>query len=125
LEILLIIGIAIAGIYWVIHEEAKQAAAAAVAEVKKQIYGLANSTSELTPEEFFQLRNNGYINLKDRGIDKTVEYNFPGVYILRNESKHMYYVGQGMRALDRVNAHFTGKGNGDIYADYKYGIILQ
>ena len=23
--------------------------------------------------------------------------------------------------FDRVNAHFTGKGNGDVYADYKYG----
>lgn len=21
----------------------------------------------------------------------------------------------------RVNAHFTGRGNGDVYADYKYG----
>ena len=23
--------------------------------------------------------------------------------------------------LNRVNAHFTGKGNGDVYADFKYG----
>ena len=23
--------------------------------------------------------------------------------------------------LNRVNSHFTGKGNGDVYADYKYG----
>lgn len=33
----------------------------------------------------------------------------------------MYYVGQGQQVLNRVNAHFTGKGNGDVYADYRYG----
>ena len=32
----------------------------------------------------------------------------------------MYYVGQGKKVLDRVNSHFTGRGNGDVYADYKY-----
>lgn len=38
-----------------------------------------------------------------------------------NQSKGMYYVGQGKQVFSRVNAHFTGKGNGDVYADYKYG----
>ena len=38
-----------------------------------------------------------------------------------NQSKSMYYVGQGKQVFNRVNAHFTGKGNGDVYADYKYG----
>ena len=33
----------------------------------------------------------------------------------------MYYVGQGKQVLNRVKAHFTGQGNGDVYADYKYG----
>jgi hypothetical protein len=33
----------------------------------------------------------------------------------------MYYVGQGLRILDKVNNHFTGKGNADVYADFKYG----
>ena len=33
----------------------------------------------------------------------------------------MYYVGQAQKILDRVNNHFTGRGNGDVYADYKYG----
>ena len=46
---------------------------------------------------------------------------FPGVYILYNKTKNMYYVGQAQYIFDRVNAHFTGKGNGYVYADYKYG----
>ena len=47
--------------------------------------------------------------------------NFEGVYILHNTDKDLYYVGQGKKILDRVNNHFTGKGNGDVYADWKYG----
>ncbi|MDI3234365.1 hypothetical protein QK289_05055 [Exiguobacterium antarcticum] len=31
------------------------------------------------------------------------------------------YVGQGKQVLNRVNSHFTGKGNGEVYADFKYG----
>lgn len=46
---------------------------------------------------------------------------FVGVYILYNVDKEMYYVGQATRTFFRVNQHFTGKGNGDVYADYKYG----
>ena len=26
--------------------------------------------------------------------------------------------------MDRVNTHFTGRGNGDVYADYKYGDVF-
>ena len=33
----------------------------------------------------------------------------------------MYYVGQAKKVLQRVTQHFTGHGNGDVYADYKYG----
>ena len=64
----------------------------------------------MTPKQFFGFRARA-------GSAR----NFSGVYILYNEDKKMYYVGQGIRVLDRVNAHFTGHGNGDVYADYKYG----
>lgn len=46
---------------------------------------------------------------------------FAGVYVLYNLSKDKYYVGQSKNVMSRVNNHFTGKGNGDVYADYKYG----
>ena len=44
-----------------------------------------------------------------------------GVYVIYNSSKQKYYVGQAKRLLFRVNQHFTGHGNGDVYADYVYG----
>ena len=44
-----------------------------------------------------------------------------GVYILYNKTKNMYYVGQSVRVKQRVSSHLSGRGNGDVYADYKYG----
>jgi len=89
------------------------------AEIRKKIINLANNTSEMTPEEFFEMRS---FSFGGRGRPQVSQkYNFAGVYILFNKSKSMYYIGQGQSVLNRVNNHFTGKGNGDVYADYKYG----
>ena len=88
-------------------------------QINKQIDDLANNVSEITPEEFMKMRNTSF---GGRGRPShALTRNFAGVYILYNNSKNMYYVGQGKQVLNRVNAHFTGKGNGDVYADYKYG----
>ena len=46
---------------------------------------------------------------------------FTGVYVLHNLTKDMYYVGQSVKVVDRVGQHFTGRGNADVYADFKYG----
>ena len=86
-------------------------------KIKKQIRDLANNATEMSPEEFFRMRNFSLDGRKSYA--KTL--NFAGVYILYNKTKHLYYVGQSKQVLDRVNAHFTGHGNGDVYADYKCG----
>ncbi len=87
--------------------------------INKRIYGLANNTLEITPQEFFSLRNTSFGGKGSPSYALTK--NFAGVYILFNSTKNMYYVGQAKEVLNRVNAHFTGKGNGDVYADFKYG----
>ena len=85
--------------------------------IDEKIQRLADGTAEMTPEDFLEMRNR-----KFGGPQKyALQHNFAGVYILFNKSKNMYYVGQATKILDRVNNHFTGKGNGDVYADYKYG----
>ncbi len=87
--------------------------------LKKMIDDLANNALILTPEQFMEMRKKSF---GGRGRPSYVgQFNFPGVYILYNKTKEMYYVGQGKQVLNRVNAHFSGKGNGDVYADYKYG----
>lgn len=96
------------------------APAAKAARSRRKIKKLAREAEEFTPEEFFQLRRQ-----KGRGKQYlSTRYDFAGVYILFNRTKNMYYVGQSINVFRRVNNHFTGHGNGDIYADYKYGDLF-
>lgn len=44
-----------------------------------------------------------------------------GIYIVHNVTKGLYYVGQSAKAIDRATMQFLGRGNCDVYADYKYG----
>lgn len=62
----------------------------------------------IPPARFFALRKKNPLDI-------------PGVYILYNRTKNKYYVGQAKKLFFRINQHFMGHGNGDVYADYKYG----
>ncbi|WP_373581292.1 hypothetical protein [Collinsella aerofaciens] len=44
-----------------------------------------------------------------------------GIFIVHNASKDLYYVGHSTKAIDRAAIQFLGRGNCDVYADYKYG----
>jgi len=80
---------------------------------------LADNSLEITPNEFFEIKN---VSLSGRRGQKILsQYNFTGVYILFNKSENMYYIGHGTKVLARINSHFTGAGNKDVYDDYKYG----
>ena len=68
---------------------------------------LANGAIEVTPSEFFTLKKNSQT--------------FPGVYLLYNHTKKIYYIEQSESVYPVVNTHFIGCGDMDIYADYKYG----
>lgn len=78
-----------------------------------RLRNIVSGAKTLTPKQFFSLRHsyNGRMS----------NLEFEGAYIIYNLNKKMYYVGQSVHVPSRVNAHFTGKGNGDVYADYKYG----
>ena len=62
----------------------------------------------ISPSEFFKLK-------------KEMHGDVVGAYILCNINKAKCYVGQSKRVYFRINQHFTGEGNPDVYADYKYG----
>lgn len=82
-------------------------------ERKNRLKGIVSGAKTLTPKQFFTLRQSYH--------GRMTNLEFEGVYIIYNLDKKMYYVGQSAHVPSRVNAHFTGKGNGDVYADYKYG----
>lgn len=69
---------------------------------------LVKREGPVSPKEFFEIRQ------RNKG-------DIVGVYVIYNRTKDMYYVGQAKRLFFRLNQHFTGHGNGDVYADYKYG----
>ena len=94
------------------EQQRQKAIAAKRAKALAESKWLSGFTT-MSVKEFFTLRE------KKRNTD-----NFTGVYILHNETKNMYYVGQATKIFDRVNNHFTGRGNGDVYADYKYKNIF-
>ena len=85
-------------------------------ELDAMLIAWVESQIEISPDDFFELREENFSKKRD-GEDMDVT----GVYVLHNRTNGMYYVGQGTSVFTRVNAHFTGKGNGDVYADYKYG----
>ena len=87
--------------------------------IKNKVKRLSDSSMEVTPREFFKIRNASNGGRGRKHISN--KYDFAGVYILYNKTKNMYYVGQAKSVFSRVNSHFTGHGNGDVYADYKYG----
>lgn len=65
---------------------------------------------EYTVDDFLTMRRDG-----------TLEYIEQAVYLIKNLDKSMYYIGQSVHPHDRVFAHFVGRGNGDVYVDYRNG----
>ena len=48
-----------------------------------------------------------------------------GVYVFINRNTERCYVGQAKSILKRLGQHLHGRGNGDVYADYKYGAKFE
>lgn len=78
--------------------------------LSRRIDRLASGSASMTPEEFLE-RHCELIRAGD----------FAGIYVLHNATRDLYYVGQGRRVLSRLLQHFSGRGNGDVYADWRYG----
>ncbi len=84
-------------------------------KINRMIRKLAQKAPNMSPKEFFKERNQ-----KLKETKTSSEFEFEGVYVIYNITRFKYYVGQATKIYSRVNNHFTGKGNGDVYADYKY-----
>lgn len=82
-------------------------------KLRTETLDLANGHKAISPDEFFAIRNQyrGALN----------KFDFMGCYVLRNVDNGKCYVGQAVHVPQRVTAHFTGRGNGDVYVDYCSG----
>lgn len=81
-----------------------------------QMDNLNNFPREMSPEEFLE------IGAEVAKADSNL-HDFTGIYVLENKTHDKYYVGQSISLFRRAGAHFTGKGNKDIYEDYMNGNI--
>lgn len=81
-------------------------------KIRKQMTQLMSGQGVISADEFLSSR---------RAQHSGSASELTGVYILHNVSRDMYYVGQSVRVIQRVTQHFTGRGNGDVYADYRNG----
>lgn len=116
----ILVSVGIISLYaYILAEEEKRRRELKI-KLAKKIDRLANGTLEMTPAEFMKMRSTKINGSKYEGYYALTK-NFEGVYILYNINKDKYYVGQSIRVLDRVNSHFTGKGNADVYFDYRSG----
>lgn len=64
------------------------------------------------------------ISISDFRLLSSNSSTFSGVYVLLNKTKGINYVGQSRDVYGRVKQHTTGYGNGNVYADMKYGDIF-
>lgn len=88
-------------------------------KVKDAIMRLTSGAQEIPAEEFMRMRE---VREGKRKISN--QSDFTGIYIIHNVTRGMYYVGQSKNVLKRISSHFGGSGNGDVYADLKYGNVF-
>lgn len=83
---------------------------------RKQMEQLLKTSLQVSVSDFLKMRS-----YKEKG-SRTFETSLnviTGVYVLINNTKNKVYVGQSKNVFTRVNNHFIGSGNGDVYADYR------
>lgn len=95
-----------------LREEARIREAELNSKWWRKMDGIAPVKRVYTPDGFLRIRETYKGHLQD--------FDFMGCYVIHNLTKDIYYVGQAKHVTNRVYAHFTGRGNGDVYADYKY-----
>ncbi|USI66747.1 GIY-YIG nuclease family protein [Lactococcus petauri] len=77
--------------------------------INQKLDDLASKGNKFSPNEIFEI------------INSPLTEDFTGIYIITNEDNKKVYVGQAKKVLSRLTQHFQGRGNPDIYADFKYG----
>jgi len=86
------------------------------AKKEQKIDEMLNQSITKSAHEFLE----HYNWLASRRDGSIISMDSPGIYVILNKTKELYYVGQSKTVLKRIRCHFTGKGNGDVYADFKY-----
>ena len=78
---------------------------------------------EVSAQEFLEMYDARIYNPENQQYDlKFMKGNdFEGVYVLHNQTKDKYFVGRGQKVFKKVERHFNGFGNLELYDDWSCG----
>lgn len=76
-------------------------------------------------KDWYIVSTNYFFNVIDSKKKFHLDFDFTGVYLIHNLTLNKYYAGQSLHVLKRVNDHFNGKGNPDLFFDYRIGNVFS
>lgn len=80
-------------------------------KTRKILDALRKELPKYTPQQLYGLRSSA-----------NKPNDFPGIYIIYNSYRRMYYIGQSKTVFSRSYKHFTkNKGNAEVFRDYNAG----
>lgn len=92
-------------------------------EARKTLEKILDLNQDVPIEDFLKMYDMRIYDMNSQQNDikfmKSVD--FEGVYILRNQTKNKCYVGKASKVFKKIERHFKGYGNEEIYTDWKNG----
>lgn len=89
-------------------------------EQNKPLFIKIGSGDEIDIDDFLALYDQRIYDIRSKQED--IKYmkslDFKGVYCIKNNSKQKYYIGMGDKVFRKVERHFKGYGNQDIFSGY-------
>ena len=96
-------------------------------KAKEELEKLVVNNEELDIEKFIEMYDTRVHNFDSKQDDIKIlkKADFEGVYIIHNCTKNIFLVGKSKKVLRKVDRHFRGFENEDVYEDYEKGDIFK
>lgn len=93
------------------------------AKAKEVLEKILDISNDVPVEEFLKMYDMRMYDISNKQSDikfmKNVD--FEGVYILRNATQNKCFVGKASKVFKKIERHFTGYGNEEIYSEWRKG----
>lgn len=90
-------------------------------KAKEILNNILDLNKNVPIEDFLKMYDMRMYDISSKQDDikfmKTLD--FEGVYILYNKSKNKYYIGKASKVFRKIERHFAGYENEDIYSEWK------
>lgn len=92
-------------------------------KAKKVLDKILDTNKDVPIEDFLKMYDMRMYDISNKQSDikfmKNVD--FEGVYILRNSTQNKCFVGRASKVFKKIERHFTGYGNEEIYSEWRKG----